>query len=305
MALSKAKPPISSQVKKDAKRRLWSDESMVAAVRSVEDGKGLRETARLYNVPVETLRRRVTGSVTLDCRPGPATVLTVEEESKLANYIIEMADMGFGLTREDVMRVAYVIAEKCGKDHPFKNGAAGRAWFEGFKSRHPNLTLRIAQPLSYCRAIAANKEIIQDFFAKLGAVCARLNLLTKPMQIFNVDETGISIVHKPGKVVTELGRKNVWSVTSAEKRKTHTVITCMSASGFPLPPMMIYPRKRMSESLKQDAVPGTLFDCSENGWINQDLYLKWFKFFLVNIPPTRPVLLIEDGHASHVSLEVI
>ena len=92
------------------------------------------------------------------------------------------------------------------------------------------------------------------------------------MQIFNVDETGISIVHKPGKVVTELGRKNVWSVTSVEKGKTHTVITCMSASGFPLPPMMIYPRKRMSESLKQDAVPGTFFDCSENG---QDLYLKW------------------------------
>ena len=47
MALSKAKPPVSSQMKKDTKRRLWSDESMVAAVRSVEDGKGLRETARL------------------------------------------------------------------------------------------------------------------------------------------------------------------------------------------------------------------------------------------------------------------
>ena len=38
---------------------------------------------------------------------------------------------------------------------------------------------------------------------------------------------------------------------------------------------------------------------------NQDLYLKWFKFFLANIPPTRPVLLIEDGHASHLLLEVI
>ena len=29
----------------------------------VEKGKGLREAARLYNVPVETLRRRVTGAV--------------------------------------------------------------------------------------------------------------------------------------------------------------------------------------------------------------------------------------------------
>lgn len=278
---------------------------MVAAVRSVEDGKGLRETARLYNVPVETLRRRVTGSVSLECRPGPPTVLTGEEESRLARYIVDMADMGFGLGREDVMRVAYLIAEKSGRRHPFTNGMAGRNWFDGFRSRHPSLTLRSTQPLSYCRAVSANKETIRDFFGKLGAICARLNLLSKPMQIFNVDETGISIVHKPGKVVTQLGRKNVWSVTSAEKGKTHTVVSCVSASGYVIPPMMIYPRKRMTEKLQQEAVPGTLFECSENGWINQGLYLKWFKFFLANIPPARPVLLIEDGHASHITLEVI
>ena len=40
--------------------------------------------------------------------------------------------------------------------------------------------------------------------AKLGAICARLNLLSKPTQIFNVNNTGISVVHKPEKVVTQL-----------------------------------------------------------------------------------------------------
>ena len=39
------------------------------------------------------------------------------------------------------------------------------------------------------------------------------------MQIYNVDEVGITIAHKPGKVIAELGRKYVWSVTSAEKEK--------------------------------------------------------------------------------------
>ena len=112
------------------------------------------------------------------------------------------------------------------------------------------------------------------------------------MQIFNVDETGISIVQKPGKVVTQLGRKHVWSITSAEKGKTHTVVSCVSATAYAVPPMMIYPRKRMTEKLQHDAVSGTLFECSENGWINQPLYTKWFKFFLANIPPTRPVLLV-------------
>ena len=61
----------------------------------------------------------------------------------------------------------------------------------------------------------------------------------------------------------------------------------------------------MNEKLKQGGVPGTLFECSDNGWINQELYIKWFKFFIEKIPPARPVLLIQDGHSFHISLDVI
>lgn len=81
-----------------AKRKQWSCESMEAAVKSVKEGMGLREASRLYNVPVETLRRRVTRAVDLGCRPGPSMALTVEEETKLAKYVVMMADMGFGLS---------------------------------------------------------------------------------------------------------------------------------------------------------------------------------------------------------------
>ena len=68
---------------------------MEAAVKAVnEEGKTLRGASRLYNVPLETLRRRVTGAVDVDCRPGPKTILTKEEEDRLAGYCIEMADCG-------------------------------------------------------------------------------------------------------------------------------------------------------------------------------------------------------------------
>ena len=70
--------------------------------------------------------------------------------------------------------------------------------------------------------------------------------------------------------------------------------------------MMIYPRKkRLPESLKEGAIPDTLFACSESDWINSSLYLLWFHFFLEHIPPVRPVLLLQDGHASHTSIEVL
>ena len=82
---------------------------MTAAVNAVNnEGRSLRATCRLYNVPIE---RRVMGQVDVECRPGPQTILSKEEEDCLAEYCIEMADRGFGLCREDVMRFAFQIAE--------------------------------------------------------------------------------------------------------------------------------------------------------------------------------------------------
>jgi len=64
------------------------------------------------------------------------------------------------------------------------------------------------------------------------------------MQIYDCDETRISVIHKPGKVVAEMGRHKVYAVPSAEKRKTHTILTCISAAGYVLPSVMIFPHKQ-------------------------------------------------------------
>ena len=122
------------------------------------------------------------------------------------------------------------------------------------------------------------------------------------MQIYNCDEIGVSVVHKPGKIVAEMGRHKVYA---AKKGKMHTILTCISASGNALLPMMIFPRKQTPPgNFHEGAVVQTLFCNSPNGWINNDLFLQWFKFFLANIP-TRPVLLIMDGHGTHMSIELI
>ena len=125
---------------------------MAAALQDVKGGMSVREAAMLYNLPYETLRRRVVEKVDLECRSGPPTVLTEREEDELASYCVKMADMGFGLSQSDVMVVAFKIAEASGRKHPFTDGAASRAWYDGFRSRHPQLTLRSTQLLSHARA---------------------------------------------------------------------------------------------------------------------------------------------------------
>lgn len=72
---------------------------------------GLRKDSRLYNVPAETLRKP-TGLVSLDCWSEPPTVFTIQEEARLAQYCVTMAYMGFWVTWQDVMGMAYTTADK-------------------------------------------------------------------------------------------------------------------------------------------------------------------------------------------------
>jgi len=121
-------------------------------------------------VPVETLRRRVNGTVTLDCKPRPSTILTKEEEQCPAEYVIEMADRGFWLQSEDLMRTAYTIMEQSGHPNPFHNGTAGKGWLKTFMKRHPELSICTPQALSYSRAAIASKLAVDDFFLPNWAV---------------------------------------------------------------------------------------------------------------------------------------
>ena len=69
---------------------------------------------------------------------------------------------------------------------------------------------------------------------------------------------------------------------------------------------MVYPWKRsVPDKMKAGAVSRTLFEVSDNRWINKELFLVWLQHFIDWIPPVRPVLLIMDGHFSHVTIEAI
>lgn len=96
------------------------------------------------------------------------------------------------------------------------------------------------------------------------------------------------------------------SLTSAEKGKTHTILACVSASGQVIPSLMVYSRKRpVPDKLREGAHPNTVLHVSDNGWITKELFFEWFKMFTQVNPPARPVLLVLDGHGSHITIDVI
>lgn len=122
--------------------------------------------------------------------------------------------------------------------------------------------------------------------------------------IFNVDETGISVNQKPKRILAKKGKKSVGIVTSVEKGKTITAVCCVSAAGAYCPPFLIFPRKRFKAELLDGGPAGAIGVANESGWINEEVFLQWFEHFLKVFQPQHrscPSLLIMDGHASHTN----
>jgi len=92
---------------------------------------------------------------------------------------------------------------------------AGADWFAGFLKRNPKITVRSPESTSIARATSFNRHNVESFFTKLAEVVDRHKL--QAGDIWNMDETGVTTVQKPSKVVAHKGIKHVGAVTSAER----------------------------------------------------------------------------------------
>ena len=81
--------------------------------------------------------------------------------------------------------------------------------------------------------------------------------------------------HRPPKVTCKRGTKNPDYITSGKKTQV-TVVACVNAAGYSLPPMVIWNVKTMQDDMAYGEVRGTVHAFSDNGWIDQELFDIWF-----------------------------
>jgi transposase len=277
------------------------------------------KAAKYYQISRQTLRRKLrvarAGQGVSNKKGGPKCCLSETQEEELCEVILQMEASLYGLasicstlTQSDICNVVYKLCEKNGIANKFntKTQKAGKKWFRSFMKRHKNLSVRKPEPTSIQRAQGFNQAKVDRFYDVLqGVLLADDGNVRKipPENIFNVDESGFTVCQSPQKILVQKGKRSVGILTSAEKGKIVSVICCILAAGFYVPPAFIFPRVRLNPALTAKLPPGSLPLAAKTGWMNEELFTSWFEHFLRTVHPQRkqqPVLLIFDGHASHV-----
>ena len=94
------------------------------------------------------------------------------------------------------------------------------------------------------------------------------------------EESSVPNMCAAEKVLAPKGQKQIGRLTSAERGQTITVVAAIGASGSYIPPMFIFPRKKMLMPLMNGALPGSTWGLSDSGWINGELFCKWLQHFI-------------------------
>lgn len=293
-------------------RQSWSLSSLKQAVDAVLRNKvGLKKASVQFSVPKTTLRRAVkkiqkdeTAEITKSMGKF-VCIFSVAQELELVDYLKDMEARLFGLTMKDCRYLAFQLAEKNNIQHPFNKDTqmAGEGWMKSFMSRHPNLTLRKPEATSGARAMGFNHPSVKKFFDLLKGIIDQFKLT--PDRIYNSDETGISVNPKGhSRIIATKGKRQVGALKSGERGDNVSVELCFSAAGVYMPPMLIFPRKRIQKEFELGLPPGSWAEVNETGWMNSELFLKWLKKFVQFSKANKDnvVLLIFDGHSTHTKV---
>nr|CCA23036.1 PREDICTED: similar to conserved hypothetical protein [Albugo laibachii Nc14] len=216
-------------------------------------------------------------------RSGPPPVLGNALEKDLRDWVIGMQRKGFPPTRDA--------------------GTIGRGWCDRIFKRFPELAIRNAQIIKRVRNGVEYNAVV-NFFGRCARAIIEEN--AGPSRIFNLEERSFVQNLKTRKVIAVLGSKNVWS-QNVEPGFHLTMVACVSADGFVMPPAFIVPGKRLKgDVLDACNIFGTTTTTSEAGFMTTDIMREYIAAFAlaVPLPIKRPLILVLDGASSHMDASI-
>ena len=96
-------------------------------MRSVlDENTPISRAVRNHGVPKSTLHDRISRNVTHGDKPGPKQLSSPVEEAEFSEFLIEVAQAGYGKTREEIKHIAGSVAVDKGRK---KTPDVSHGWF--------------------------------------------------------------------------------------------------------------------------------------------------------------------------------
>lgn len=124
---------------------------------------------------------------------------------------------------------------------------------------------------------------------------------------WNVDETGITTVQAPSKLIANRGIKQVESMTSGKRRVLVTMALTVNAIGNFIHPLFVCCLKQHKDHFVRDGPPLYNGTGNASGWMQENdlvVFLKHFVHHTCIFSSTKTLLLL-DNNQLHISLQCI
>ncbi|CAF2070950.1 unnamed protein product, partial [Rotaria magnacalcarata] len=275
------------------RRGLYSKQQLIDAVRAVKEGEMTSvKAADEYKVPAGTIRFHVNND-SLRIGGGRSFYLSSKQEDYLVELIKSFETIGVPLTKIALRMIVGQYIKLVTNDSRYKKNQPSIHWLKKFLVRRKKEIKMVKEKqIEKSRRDGFTEDVRSGWFSNLKEVLDKNDLLYKPLQIWNMDESGFSDETQnnggTGKAFT-------------------TVVVCGNAAGICLPPYTIYAAKNVNKLWCEKGPDRSQYKCSNKGWINEELFVDWFQnLFLVETANiARPLLLLMDNLSSHVSIKAI
>jgi hypothetical protein len=214
------------------------EERIDLAIKAMKSNANLsqRRAAAVYEVPESTLRRQRAKPASQRVIHPNACKLTKQEEEVLVQHIRKLDARGFAPTLAYVREMAdQLLAARSG-------GKVGENWVYRFIQRKSGIKSQVSRPRDYQRVLCSDTAIISPWFDLVRNVKAKYGILDQ--DTYNFDETGFQIgVGGSVKVVTASERRLAPLSVQPGDREWITLIACINAIGWSIPPFFILKAK--------------------------------------------------------------
>jgi hypothetical protein len=116
---------------------------------------------------------------------------------------------------------------------------------------------------------------MQDWFDGLEPIIKKI----KHYNIYNFDESGFMLGQQPSRT-RSIGRQRARAEINPSKRESQTIIECIAADGFAIPPFLIMRGSVILERWFDDQPDDDWYvSVAETGFVNSQLAFTWLQHF--------------------------